>query len=100
MPIMYMIQRMHSPYLPQPDHLSDISAKSQALNVGKETFNILFVVSRPEKDEDIDPHLITEAVVKTLATLPRAQSAKVRLEVCRPGAWYGFKEHLTSRTRE
>ncbi|KAH7247463.1 uncharacterized protein BKA55DRAFT_571888 [Fusarium redolens] len=98
-PVAYRVQRLHSLssrtlFLPTPD------LRGGSGDIVKYTFNILFVVSRPSEDEDIDPHLACSAALKILALSPASVSAKVNIEVARPGTWNAFSEHITSRTKE
>ncbi|KAL8672794.1 MAG: hypothetical protein Q9168_002758 [Polycauliona sp. 1 TL-2023] len=59
------------------------------------TCNILLVTCRPSGRYDIDPHLISGSIVKTIneaATQPSA--LRVRLKLLRPPTWLAFREHL------
>lgn len=66
--------------------------------ITKPTFNILLAVSRPDKNEDIDPYLACDAISDLLVDMGPKDSAKFRLEISRPGTWSAFKKHVSSRT--
>ena len=64
----------------------------------KPTFNILLVVSRSDKDGDIDPYLACEAISELVVGKEPKDSTKFHLELSRPGTWSAFKKHISSRT--
>jgi hypothetical protein len=98
-PVLYEVRR-YQPRSPTHSLPAPQFWRIKTSNVVKPTFNILFVVSRPNKDEDIDPHLACTSIFKVLSALPLARSAKVNIEVARPGTWHAFSQHLSSRTGE
>ena len=59
------------------------------------TSNILLVTCRPSGRYDIDPHLISRSIVKTITEAATQPSAlRVRLKLLRPPTWLAFREHL------
>jgi CHAT domain len=69
----------------------------------KRSFNILLVVSRPDKASDVDPLLSPNAIMDVLRLLKAKQKDlpfKSCLEIARPGTWTAFAEHLKSRTEQ
>jgi CHAT domain len=65
------------------------------------SYNILLVVSRPLKEDDIDPLLgakAINAVVKELAH--RIPDFPIIVEIARPGTWKAFDAYIKGRTKQ
>lgn len=79
-----------------PDHLSHVV---RPLTPGpNRDYNILLVVSRPAKEDDINPLLGARAIFDSLETLANGSPVRINVEIARPGTWVAFVEHLESRT--
>lgn len=75
--------------------------RSPSLGVPERTFNILLVVSRPDKQDDIDPLLSSGAImdiIKLFEEKGNQSPLTPRIEIARPGTWSAFAEHLRLRT--
>lgn len=62
-------------------------------------YNILLVVSRPSKEDDINPLLGARAIFDALEMLSKLSPVKINVEIARPGTWVALVEHLESRTK-
>ncbi len=118
------------PYMPRllvrrlvsPDNSQKVVGGDESLGSAKRHWNILMVVARPDKNDDIDPLLGTRALcqVSTMMEKSRAflskadvdfcspvttsevqkhlKSYDIDFEVARPGSWIALKEMLRVRT--
>ncbi len=76
------------------------------LNPPKRAFNVLIVISRPDKEHDINPLIAIEAMYDALQThlnnsngaIKSREDLPIKLEVSRPGTYTALEEHLASRT--
>lgn len=74
--------------------------KSETSRMRQRTFNVLLVVSRPNKHNDIDPLLGSRCIVDALRSLPPDESAKVVVDVARPGTFKALEAHLERTTKD
>ena len=83
--------------------VNDVKADKAENSLPKRDFNILLVVARPAKSQDINPLIVARALQDVTETYrdqrPERDSPKISFEIVRPGTWEATKEHLRSRTR-
>jgi hypothetical protein len=77
----------------------NIHAAQPIIESPKRDYNILLVVARPSKEEDINPLLGARAIFGALEGLAAVSTVKVNVEIARPGTWDAFVDHIESRTR-
>lgn len=94
--------------LNDPDNASSGMTQSLSLDNSRgqhnpspqRSFNILLVVSRPRKEDDIDPLLGAKALNDVILKLSSGLTdAPVNLEIVRPGSWKAFKAYIGERTQ-
>lgn len=82
---------------------NDVEADNATNSLPKRDFNILLVVARPAKSQDINPLIVARALQDASETYreqrPERDSPKISFEIVRPGTWKATIEHLESRTR-
>jgi len=72
----------------------DITSPSE-VHCARPLRRILLVVSRPRKQDDINPLLAGKAILQTIQDYKkRNQHVDIALEIVRPGSWKAFETHL------
>ena len=93
-----LVQRTIVP--PTEDSCSTLGAIT-SWKAPSRSFNILLVVSRPRKQDDIDPLLGAKALMAVLAELKSTGTGvPINLEMVRPGTWKAFETHITRKTEQ
>lgn len=104
--------RVAPPLPPRPGTRSKMldSVASSPKNIGsyppQRAFNVLLVVSRPDKEDDINPLIAVEAIYDALqnymdmsgGTIKTRKDLPMQVEVARPGTFTALEEHLERRT--
>ncbi|KAH7459226.1 hypothetical protein FOMA001_g20168 [Fusarium oxysporum f. sp. matthiolae] len=79
--------------------LSSDGDKGQCSPKLQRKYNVLLVISRPRKEDDIDPLLGAKVLNDVISELfSDLTDVPVNLEIVRPGSWKAFEQYIRERT--